>query len=868
MFGARSNRERRQRKSITALLHRAALQNAVADHFAAEQRRQQLRRRQHQRRKSFSSSSSAASSLPLPPPPGGLQLPPAIQRLQQSTQGALAALQTVSPNFLRIFLRLLPGSPAGTAERDLLKQNITVWTTVSPLEFRRTQLRIALEGFLKSVAEARQDDDDGDDAERAAAEERMRSLADILQSIIPGLPGRRGSFLQLQEKEQEGEAAAAELELEEVEFIFRAVPPLLRDDSKPLLQKKAYQLLGVLLDWHPRFLEQRWRELGKLLAETAECLAVSSLRSRLRVLRLLMRRLPPPDRSSEFSDLLPVLVGEAVLAGKDVSSRKTREAGWDILTSLGDRICELHDTERKSMDGMDDADDADEERERMTPPLLSELMVMIMGGIAGATPQLQSASLLAMSRLIFGFRDRLRGETLLPLLETVALLIRRPQQKSREVVKAALSFLKVTGIALDPLDLEKSLGVLLPALCDWAGEPKDRFRMKVRGIFELLLRKLPTPEVLLEKVPEDLRPLLLHLRKQLERAKRKRQEEWMERQQQQQQQRRGRRGASSSASSSVSSRHRDFDDLLDEAARMEDDDGAGDGGTSGGKFDYSAANSSRRALRRKQLAEREAWDAEDVLQIQDEDVDFLDEDALNKVTLLAGQAAAMQPFLGGDGDGDGGMGGTEERKRKSKQFFAEDSQGKILVGEDSLLSRREKQERMTMMRMQDDSESEDDGDGTGRREGGRRQFSSSSSSSPSVSGGKRRRRDTEMTEADAAEEEEEEKDGRQTKRLRRQQQRRTAPGDLSGEYFRSTKASGDMQKGRLQPFAYLKADPSDMNRRNRNKTKDRFSELFAPRTSGKGQPVKGQKMKKTQRLARRRKRYEENVRKMKQQQKQ
>lgn len=70
---------------------------------------------------------------------------------------------------------------------------------------------------------------------------------------------------------------------------------------------------------------------------------------------------------------------------------------------------------------------------------LMDFVTSVMAGLVGATPHMQSASVLALARLVFEFGGALGG-TAVRLLPAVLLLLR---SSSREVVKSVLGFIKV-----------------------------------------------------------------------------------------------------------------------------------------------------------------------------------------------------------------------------------------------------------------------------------------------------------------------------------------------------------------------------------------------------------------------------------------
>lgn len=72
------------------------------------------------------------------------------------------------------------------------------------------------------------------------------------------------------------------------------------------------------------------------------------------------------------------------------------------------------------------------------------------------------------------------------LLPSALLLL---HSKSREVVKSTLGFMKVVATRLQADDLKKYLPDILEGLLIWADDSKNHFKLKVRVVLEILIRK-------------------------------------------------------------------------------------------------------------------------------------------------------------------------------------------------------------------------------------------------------------------------------------------------------------------------------------------------------------------------------------------
>ena len=57
-------------------------------------------------------------------------------------------------------------------------------------------------------------------------------------------------------------------------------------------------------------------------------------------------------------------------------------------------------------------------------------------------------------------------------------------------------------------------------------------------------------------------------------------------------------------------------------------------------------------------------------------------------------------------------------------------------------------------------------------------------------------------------------------------------GDQDGSMFKATKAKGDMKKGRLQPYAYIKLDPRLLSKKKQNQALGKFNNLIGAAKKG------------------------------------
>lgn len=108
------------------------------------------------------------------------------------------------------------------------------------------------------------------------------------------------------------------------------------------------------------------------------------------------------------------------------------------------------------------------------------------------------------------------------ILSTLSVFI---SSANREIVKSALGFIKLSVHTL-PVDMVMPhLNQLVPALLNWSGDHKNHFKVKVRHIFERMIRRFGWEFVsgCVGNEPEEKEKgkVLLNIKKRKDRAKRR-----------------------------------------------------------------------------------------------------------------------------------------------------------------------------------------------------------------------------------------------------------------------------------------------------------------------------------------------------------
>jgi ribosomal RNA-processing protein 12 len=286
-----------------------------------------------------------------------------------------------------------------------------------------------------------------------------------------------------------------------------ATQALTRTDQ-PQLQKKMYKLiprLSVSLEGQMA-LKDRIAELQDLLLTSADKVSVTARRDRLNAIAAIVPLLPTSDLH-----FIPSVVSEVVVCCKEHNER-TRETAFDLLVAMGQKLGSSAGALISNARVLHMAPDS-----ASVPANIEEYLTMISAGLAGSTPHMISASISALSRVVYEFHQSVNKLALCDLLDTMDLFL---TSNNREIVRAAIGFVKVAFVSL-PLDLmAPRLASAIPKLLVWSHEHKGHLRAKVKHIFERMLRRFGF-EVVAKYCPDADRKLLVNIRKAKDRSKRK-----------------------------------------------------------------------------------------------------------------------------------------------------------------------------------------------------------------------------------------------------------------------------------------------------------------------------------------------------------
>ena len=288
--------------------------------------------------------------------------------------------------------------------------------------------------------------------------------------------------------------------------LFNMAANIVNKQEDAQLQKKAYKLIPRLSESEVgrQALKERNEDLQQLLLAAAEKVSAPARRDRLDSIARVVPFLPSSDLH-----FIPSILSEVVISAKEVNE-KARTAAFDLLVLMGERMIEGGMVVNSKVPHMSsDAPSAQAS--------LEEYFTMVSAGLAGSTPHMISASITALTRLLYEFRSRTKEGTVTDLVQTMDLFL---TSNNREIVRSVLGFVKVCIISLPTELVQPRLETLIPNLIVWSHEHKAHFKAKVKHIFERMIRRFGA-NIVERYTPLDDRKLIANIRKTRERRKKK-----------------------------------------------------------------------------------------------------------------------------------------------------------------------------------------------------------------------------------------------------------------------------------------------------------------------------------------------------------
>lgn len=301
---------------------------------------------------------------------------------------------------------------------------------------------------------------------------------------------------------------SAYLPRESFAALFDIATLIINRSDEPQLQKKAYKLIPRLetSELGKAALQQRNSELQQLIINSTDKVSAPARRERLAAISSLLPYVP--DDSLHF---IPSVLSEVVICCKE-NNERARETAYDLLVQMGQRMIDANGATIDNSKVLHMSEDAPAGAAN-----IEEYFTMVSAGLAGSTPHMISASITAISRLLYEFRTSLSEQTLSDLVQTMDLFL---TSNNREIVKSCLGFVKVCVISLPVELMLPRLSTLVPNLIIWSHEHKGHFKAKVKHILERMVRRFGY-DLVHQHCPEADRKLIVNIRKTKERAKKR-----------------------------------------------------------------------------------------------------------------------------------------------------------------------------------------------------------------------------------------------------------------------------------------------------------------------------------------------------------
>uniref|UniRef100_A0A8C3CN82 Ribosomal RNA processing 12 homolog n=1 Tax=Cairina moschata TaxID=8855 RepID=A0A8C3CN82_CAIMO len=273
--------------------------------------------------------------------------------------------------------------------------------------------------------------------------------------------------------------------------LYSTIQPSLQSKERSM-QKKAYRVLEeVCAAPHApcqAFVRSHLEELQAALLDSLKSAASPAKRPRLKCLFHIVKQL-----SAEHEPFVTALVPEVILCTKEVSAGARKNA-FVLLVEMGNAFIRFGPTPQEAME---------------------RFLLLVYAGLTGSVTMI-SCTVLALTRLFFEFKDHMGLSVVEQLLQNVCLLL---GSRTRDVVKAALGFLKVVLLLVDTKLLAKHVQTMaVGALSD---DMRRHFRMKLRNLFTKFIRKFGF-ELVQGLLPAEYHKVLVNIRKAEARSRKQR----------------------------------------------------------------------------------------------------------------------------------------------------------------------------------------------------------------------------------------------------------------------------------------------------------------------------------------------------------
>lgn len=275
---------------------------------------------------------------------------------------------------------------------------------------------------------------------------------------------------------------------------FELIKPYL-ETKDPGMQKKAYRVLeemcGGERDECRAFVVANLETLKVVLLETLKNASSPAKRPRLKCLIHIVKRL-----GEEHKDFITALLPEVIICTKEVSVGARKNA-YSLLVEIGNAFIRFCGN---------------------TKDALEQYMILVYAGLTGSVTMI-TCTVLALTRLVFEYKDAIDVTTREQLLHNICLLL---SSRTREIVKASLGFIKVILFIMDAKTLASHVTVMIEGVGSIKDDVRRHFRTKLKNIFTKFIRKFGF-ELVKSMLPAEHHKVLANIRKAEARTKRRRQ---------------------------------------------------------------------------------------------------------------------------------------------------------------------------------------------------------------------------------------------------------------------------------------------------------------------------------------------------------
>ncbi|XP_074532460.1 RRP12-like protein [Halichoeres trimaculatus] len=275
---------------------------------------------------------------------------------------------------------------------------------------------------------------------------------------------------------------------------FELIRPSL-EIKDPAMQKKAYRVLEEMCGGDREectaFVQANLETLKGVLLETLKNAASPAKRPRLKCLNHIVKRL-----NEEHRDFLTALLPEVIICTKEVSAG-ARKSAYTLLVEIGNAFVRFYGNTKDAMD---------------------QYLMLVYAGLTGSVTMI-TCTVLALTRLVFEYKDAIDSGTMEQLLHNICLLL---SSRTREIVKAGLGFIKVLLFIMDPKTLASHATVMMEGVGSIKDDVRRHFRNKLKNIFTKFIRKFGF-ELVKSMLPAEHHKVLANIRKAEARTKRRKQ---------------------------------------------------------------------------------------------------------------------------------------------------------------------------------------------------------------------------------------------------------------------------------------------------------------------------------------------------------